>query len=145
MPPFTEPQLDPIALQVLKRNVVFHIVYFLPGTSAATAANYGNMFVADRAYEVVGASEVHRAVGTDMGAVTLNIEKLEPGEAPGSGNNLLSTAFNLKSTADTPVHGTLISSRRELLLKRGDRLVAVDAGTLTAVADVCVTIYLKEL
>ena len=114
--------------------------------SGATAANYGVIFTAIHPCEVMAVSESHTTAGSDAGSVTLNVERLEPGEALNSGDTLLATAFNLKSTINTPVTysgGELTISARQL--KPGDRLALKDTGTLTAVAGVQVTVYLKRL
>ena len=89
--------------------------------------------------------EVHSTAGSDVGAVTLQIEKLTGTTALDSGSTLLSTAFNLKGTANTVVsyEGTRLTSSRQLV--EGDRLALKDAGTLTDLAGVCVTIYYKYL
>lgn len=115
------------------------------GASAATAANYGTFFVADKKYVIVGVVEEHNVAGNDAGAVTLSVEKCGTGVAPGSGLDILTTAFNLRATANTPQFGALITIKSSLSLKKGDRLVLKDTGTLTNVSHVCVTVYLYEL
>ena len=122
----------------------FYITVRVQGTDAATASNYGVFFIAKNPCEVFLVSEVHEVAGTDAGAVELNIEQLTSGTALNSGNEILVTDFNLKSTANTPVEkeGTALQNRQ---LKRGERLALKDIGTLTSVDDVCVTIYFKPL
>ena len=137
-------QLSPKDAQVIKQSIVKPVSAILSGIAAATATNYGNFFVADRPYVVVGIAEVHLTAGTDGGAVTVSVEKCSTGVAPGSGKDLLSTALSLKTTTNTPQFGTLTNTKVDLLIKKGDRLVLKDAGVLTAVADVCVTVTLKE-
>lgn len=116
----------------------------LYGTAPATAANYEAFFTAPRPLEILWASESHRVLGTDAGAVTLNLEILDSGEALGAGDLVLSTAWNLKSTINTPVtkQGTDFTTTR--VLKQGQRLALLDTGTLTAVAGLTVTIYFKS-
>lgn len=142
MPPFNEPQLDISAKKTLKDNVIYVVSYSLPGTSAATAGNYGNMFVSDKGYTLVGVSVVFRVASTSG---TLNIEKCGSGVAPGSGTTLLDSTISLSGTANTPVHGTLTRVKSNLIIRRGDRLVALDAGTLTSQEDLNITLYLKEI
>lgn len=109
------------------------------------AGQFINFFIARRPYRVLGAVEVHSVAGTDGGAVTLTIEKIPSGTAKGSGTNVLSTTFNLKSTANTGVwvgpNATAASAR----LAIGDRLGAVSTGTLTALIDSCCTVQLVAL
>jgi hypothetical protein len=83
--------------------------------------------------------------GTDAGAVTLNIEKCASGTAPDSGVALLATALSLKATTNTPQYGTLTTTKADLILRKGDSLILKDSGTLTAVADLCVTVLLQEI
>lgn len=126
----------------------FYVTKQLHGTTPQTAANYGIIFIAWHPCEVIAVQEVHETAGTDGGAVTLQVEKLTGTTAPGSGSNLLTTAFNLKSAINTVVSKTtpdLTTTKADLRLERGDRLALKDSGTLTAVAGVNVTIYLKPL
>lgn len=113
------------------------------GAAAATAANYGTIFIANRGYVVTAIREVHRTAGTDAGAVTLQVEKLTGTQAKDAGVDLLSTGFNLKATVETVVDGALVAAEATRTLAAGDRLGLVTAGVLTTVADVCVTITLK--
>ena len=124
--------------------ISYPVTVRLQDTSAATAANYGTFFTADKTYAVSAVTEVHGTLGTDAGAVTVQIEKLTGTQAPDSGTVLLSTALNLKSTINTVQYGTIVASGANILL-RGDRLCLKDAGTLTAVANVQVTLYLEIL
>ena len=50
-----------------ERNVDFIVIVMasLEGTAAATAANYGSIFTADRDYELVEVTEIHETLGTD--------------------------------------------------------------------------------
>jgi hypothetical protein len=137
--------LDPATKRIIRNSIIIPVSTKVPGTDAATAANYGKFFVADKLYRVVGISEVHGVKGSDGGNVTLNIERLQGTEALGSGDALLSTAFDLKGTADTPQHGALTNTGESLILNRGDRLALKDGGTLTAVADVAVTVFLQMI
>ena len=136
---------DPDIRKLLKQLGVKPISGIVFGTSAATAANYGNFFTADRGYKVIEISEVHRTAGTNGGAVTVSVEKCASGTAPDSGIDLLATALSLKATVNTPQFGTLTLTKRDLILKRGDRLILKDSGTLTDVADVNITVILQEI
>ncbi len=120
----------------------FYVSHTIPGTQAATAANYGVFFIAPFKCYVSDVKEVHQVLGTDAGAVTLGIEKLTSGEAPGSGDDVLSTALSLKTTINTVQSGTITATTANSNLSIGDRLCMEDAGTLTAVANVTVLIEL---
>jgi hypothetical protein len=121
---------------------ITHSVY---GTTAQTATNYGIIFIARHPIEVMRITESHAVAGSDAGAVTLDVLKAGSGVAIASGITLLSSTFNLKSTANTPVvkEGMDLSSDRVLI--EGDRIGLVVAGTLTALSDVHITIYYKEI
>lgn len=59
------------------------VCYTIPGTSAATAANYtAPFFIADRPYLVLACTERHETLGTSGGAVTLMLKKVPSGTAP---------------------------------------------------------------
>lgn len=123
----------------------FHITEYI--AVASTATNYGVFFIAIYPCEVLYVAETHRTAGSDASAVTLQVEKLTTGQALDAGVALLQTAFNLKSTADTPVVKSgkdLVFTANSRQMKQGDRLALKDAGTLTAVAGVQVTVYLKR-
>jgi hypothetical protein len=106
-------------------------------------------FIADRAYEVVGISEVHATAGSDAGAVNLQVTKDTGTNAPGAGTDLLTNnanaGFNMKGTANTVQNGTLVATQATKRLAAGDRLSIDYAGVLTALAGVVVTVKLRRL
>lgn len=129
--------------EIINKDLIT-VFWAIPGALAATATNYGKFFIALRPYEVIEVAEVHGTAGSDGGSVGLNIERLQSTEALGSGDEILVSDFDLKGTIDTVVtKKTSDLQNRQLLV--GGRLALKDTGTLTAVADVCVTILLKPL
>ena len=92
-------------------------------------------------------NEVHSVVGSDGGAVNLQITKDTGTTAPGAGTDLLSNntnaGFNLKSTINTVVYGAFKPgvSRK---LSRGDRLSLDFAGVQTGVEGLTVTIIVNR-
>lgn len=62
----------------------FYVEANLPSTDPQTAANYGMVFTALRPCEVLEVSEVHGTLGTDGGAVTLQLERLTGTTAKGA-------------------------------------------------------------
>ena len=114
--------------------------YTIFGTNAATATNYSVFFTAPSAMTILGITEVHTTAGSDGSAVTLTVEKLTGTTAPGSGTDLLSANFNLKGTANTVQTGTLSSTVGVVQLAAGNRLALKKSGTLTAVANVTITL-----
>jgi len=130
--------------QVINSHIVFPITVSLQGTNAATSSNYDVFYTADNACEIVSVSETHRVAGTDAGSVTLNLEKLNPGEALDSGDIILSTSLSLKTTINTPQFGNLLNGQSRIL-SRGDRIALKDSGTLTSLAGVVVTVHMRMI
>lgn len=119
------------------------------GTNAAIlTAPSGAVFVADQDYSLMSVSEVHEALGTDGGAVTLDVVKCTGTQAAAAGTTMLASTFNLKSTINTVVTkaraaGGLSATSANRLIKKGDRIALNFAGTLTALTGVNVTIVLE--
>ncbi len=114
----------------------------LPGTSAATAANYGTFFNVPFDCYISKITESHEVLGTDGSAVNVNVEKLTGTTAPASGTVILATPFDLKATINTVYTGTLGKVIATNQLRAGNRLALKDTGTLTAVAGLCVVVEL---
>lgn len=123
----------------------FYIYISLPGTLAATAANYGVFFTAYYPFQIVWVAECHTTTGTDGSAVELNIERLKGTEALGSGDEIIITDFNLKGTANTLVEKSGNKDLQNNNIIKGDRLALKDTGTLTNVAGIMITMYCKPL
>jgi hypothetical protein len=120
------------------------IVTNLVDTLPQTAANYGAFFTAIYPCEVMAVSERH---GTAAGAAaTLQVEKLVSGTIKGSGTNILTAAFDLQSTINTPVIKTATAFvLNTFQLKIGDSLALKSSGTIAAVKDLQVTVVIKRL
>ena len=116
----------------------------LPGALPATAANYEVFFIALRPYEVMEVAEAHRVLGTHADPVTVNIERLSGTEALDAGDTICVAGFNLKSTINTVVMKKTVELQNRIL-NIGDRLALKDAGTLTDVAGLTITLLLKPL
>lgn len=124
----------------------FHVAHYI--SDGSSSSNYDVFFTAIYPCEVMFVSETHRVAGTDLGVVSLNMEKLTSGQALGAGVVLLQTGFDLKGAINSPVVKSgldlsLVSHSRQLV--QGDRLALKTTGTLTGVAGVQVTVYLKRL
>lgn len=121
-----------------------YVHWTIPGSSAATASNYGVFWIAPVACTVTGFAEVHEVAGTAGGTVSLQLERLQGTEAPGAGDDLLNSALSLKSAANTVQYGSITKSRtsgRGLAnLAAGDRLCLKDSGTLTTLSNVTVVV-----
>jgi hypothetical protein len=99
-------------------------------------------FVAPVACTVQKVTLCVTAAGSDGGAVTAMIEKVPSGTAIGSGTDVLASALNLKSTANTNAAGTLHGTAGNLALAAGDALAVDFTGTLTAATGV-ITVVLS--
>lgn len=119
---------------------VQYVSYYFTGTPAATDQV---VFVAPHACRVVAISEVHSVAAG--GASTIQVVKDTGTAAPGAGTDLLSSAFDLNATANTPQHGALSATASDLELARGDRLSVDFANTIQSTAGVCITVGLVPL
>lgn len=136
---------DKLEIAGVKVPATLPIIETLQGATAATAANYGVIFIAPFACEVVSVREAHTTAGSDAGAVTIDIEKLTGTQAPDAGVSVLGATINLKGTANTLQTPALTGTAANKQLAAGDRLCLKDAGVLTAVAGVTVTVELKRI
>ena len=119
-----------------------YITHSIPKSNAASTLNYGVIFIARHPIEIIRISETHAVASA---SASLNIEKLEQGQALTLGTSLLTTAFDLTTTANIPVvkeGKDLIANRK---LRENDRIGLVISGTLTGLSDLCITIYYKEI
>ena len=134
--------LDIITGNIIDNRILTPVSITMEAAVPATSTNYSHFFTADRSYTIYSFIETHGTAGSDGGAVTLQLRKMISGVALASGIDLLSTALSLKTTANTPQYGTLVKTQ-DIQLKAGDRLGIVSSGTLTAVANLTATVYLK--
>jgi len=104
-------------------------------------------YIATRAMYVQAINQIHSTLGTDGGAVNVQVVKDTGTSAPGAGTNLLTNnsnaGFNLKATINTVQEGSLSTTLSDRDLAKGDRLSVDFAGTLTAVAGMKITVQLK--
>ena len=126
-------------------NGPFFIREVLKDTEAAGAANYEVIFIADRPYELIEAYEVHRVLGTDVSAVSLDIEKLTGTQALGAGVSMIVSAWDLKAVINTVVTKAKTATAANAKLAKGDRVALKDTGVLTAVAGVVVVLKLDAI
>jgi hypothetical protein len=127
-------------------------VTFNQGVTTATADLVDQtIFIAtDCDYEIVGASEVHSAIATNGGTVSIDLRKSSSGTTVVAGTSVLASVFNAKSTADTPVHktisnGGLASTQAGRTILKNQRLGVDFVGTLTALEGVNVTCFLRPV
>lgn len=105
-------------------------------------------FIADRAYEVILATEVHATAGNDGGNVNVQLVIDKATDVPGGGTDLISLdtnrGFLLKGAANTVQVATWKDTRFNIMLA-GDRLAVDFGGTLTTLAGVEVTVSLRPI
>jgi len=143
---FTTTTTDGDAIKVLKLAPAADRVLISHSISAASVDDW--VFIADRAYTVVSIKEVHGAEGTDAGAATGAVRKVTAVAAPGAAagatvKEFLTTAFDLKSTANTTVTGTLTATAADLNLAAGDKIGVNFVGVLTGLDGGVIVIELK--
>lgn len=121
---------------------------FIPGSrfgigqgNLAAASIPSILFTTPYACKVVRAYERHVTVAGQAG--TMQIEKVPSGTAPGSGTNILTSAFDLTSTANTNV---VAAGSTTVTLAAGDSLgIKLASGTATSYAGGAVTAVLEWL
>jgi hypothetical protein len=102
-------------------------------------------FIANQPMKIAGIYYAHSTAGTDGGAVTAQITKDTSTNAPGAGTDLLTAAFNCKSTINVVQTGSLTATTADLWLAAGDRVAIDFAGTTTALAGVVVVVVFEKL
>jgi hypothetical protein len=121
------------------KNQVFTVTY--PQVAAADVAK--TFFVAPAACELISASERHVTVAGQAG--TLQIEKLNTTEAPAAGDVLLSSAFDLTSTANTTVTKSAVSTGVQQLVAGDALCLKLASGNAASYALGTITVTMKWL
>ena len=106
----------------------FQVTY--PQVAAADVAK--TFFIAPAACKIVSAYERHVTVAGQAGVLT--IEKLTSAEAPGAGDDLFTTGFDLTSTANTPVSKTAVTTAAGTLAAGDALCLRVQSGAATSYA-----------
>lgn len=117
----------------------FTVTY--PQVGAADVAK--TFFIAPAACKVVSAYERHVTVAGQAG--TLTIEKLTTGEAPGNGDVTLAAAFDLTSTANTPVTKAAVTTAAGTLAAGDALCLKVASGAATSYALGTITVTMEWL
>jgi hypothetical protein len=102
-----------------------------------------NVFIADQAYQLISVAEVHSVAG-GAGA-TAAIMKCTGTQAASAGVNMLTAAFDLTTTANTNVSGTLSATAANTALAVGDRINIDFSGTITPLAGSVVVVTLRAV
>lgn len=103
-----------------------------------------NIFIADRAYQILSFEGTKSAAGGTSAAVGL--KKCTGTTAPGSGTAVTTADLDLTSTVavNTVQPGSLSGTAANLLLADGDRLALDFSGTLTSLKGI-VTVVLQQV
>lgn len=120
-------------------SIVYPFETFTIPLSASSTSQ--TVFTCDAAYQLVSVKESHTVASTSG---TLMVEKCTGTTAPGSGTAQLSGTISLSGTANTTVAGTLLTAPT-INYALGDRVSFKLAGTMTNLANSCVTLVLKRI
>ncbi len=103
----------------------------------ATATSF-TIHIANDNYQITA---VEAIFSTASSSGTLDVEVASDGTAVGSGTAVLTAPLSLAGTANTKVSGTLSSNVDDLQVAAGQHVNVILAGTLTSLANCCVTIH----
>lgn len=117
----------------------FTVNHTLAGAAPATAANYGSFWIAPAKCVV---DSITYSFSANSSSGTVEMEKVPSGTAQGSGTNLQTATVSTASGANTNQAATLSATAATVELAAGDRLALEDAGTLTSLTDLAVTVGL---
>ena len=117
----------------------FTVTY--PQVVAADVAK--TFFVATAPCKIVKAYERHVTVAGQAG--TLTIEKLTTGEAPSAGDVILAAAFDLTSTANTPITKAGVTTAAGSLVAGDALCLKLASGSATSYALGTITVEMEFL
>lgn len=112
-----------------------------PNFAAADVAK--SFWVAPAAGRVISAYEVHTTVAGQAG--TLQIEKCNTGEAAAAGDVILASAWDLTSTANTPVSKAAVADGKEEFVAGDIFRLKVASGAATSLADATIVMTIEWL
>ena len=115
----------------------FEVTY----SQVAAADVAKTFFIAPAACKVISAYERHVTVAGQAG--TLTIEKLNTGEAPASGDVVLAAAWDLTSTANTPVSKAAVTDGKEVMVAGDALCLKLASGAATSYALGTITVIMQ--
>ena len=116
-------------------------LYNVDGAADLTGLSAQNLWTADRDYEIVDLRERHAVVAGQAG--TMNVYVDTGTTAPGGGQAIATSNFDMTATANTAVAGTLPVLGLRFLLA-GDRLSVKSAsGSLASAKGAQITVSLQ--
>lgn len=111
------------------------------GLGAASTSQ--TIFVCDTVSGNFQIAAVSVVFGTASSSGTLQVEVATGTQAVGSGTNQLTGTVSLSGATNTPQNGTIIAS--PTTIAAGNRVNIILAGTLTSLANACVTVILQRV
>lgn len=115
----------------------FEVTY----SQVAAADVAKTFFIAPAGCKVISAYERHVTVAGQAG--TLTIEKLNTGEAPSQGDVVLAAAWDLTSTANTPVSKAAVTDGKEILVAGDALCLKLASGAATSYALGTITVVMQ--
>jgi hypothetical protein len=112
-----------------------------PQVAAADVAK--TFFIAPAACMIISAVERHVTVAGQAGVLT--VEKLNGTDAPGSGDDLFSTGFDLTGTANTSVSKTAVTTVAATLAVGDALCLKLQSGAATSYALGTITVLMQWL
>lgn len=148
--------MDIVAWENIIRKEGLILTEVLRDTQPQTAANYTVFFTFYHPLELIAAYATWGTAATGGGSGALQLEKLTGTTAKGSGDTILTTAWDLTATANTPVlkSGTDFNSAAPTVatdglartqFTAGERIALKSSGTITALKDLTVSLYFRGL
>jgi hypothetical protein len=131
--------------QNLDRAPNLIVTAVVDGADARKQEFYDKFFIAPYVCEVTAISEVHTAAEATADPYTMQVQRLQGIEATGSGDDLLTTAFDLTGTAETVVSGTLVSTNVRILNKDDRLALRLQQVSGSDCQDVVVTTSLRRV
>lgn len=126
-------QVDPLNLNGLDTEKYIAGTRHTAQFPQVAAADMGKTFwIAPHDCKVVNAYERHVTIAGQAG--TMQIEKVPSGTAIGSGSNVLVTAFDLTSTANTSVKQTGLTTSAAVLVAGDSLATKLASGAATSYA-----------
>lgn len=115
----------------------FQVTY--PQVAAADVAK--TFFIAPAACKIVSGYERHVTVAGQAGV--LSVEKLTAAEAPGAGDDLFTTGWDLTSTANTSVSKTAVTTATGTLAAGDTLCLLLQSGAATSYALGTITLTME--
>jgi hypothetical protein len=112
-----------------------------PGLGATSASL--TLFVNDSLSGQYVVAGVAVSFGTTSTSGSLQVEVATGTQAVGSGTNQLTGTVSLSGTANTTLNGTVIAT--PTTISAGNRVNVILAGTLTGLANACVSLVLQRV